>query len=146
VGSDERVYQGNYQFSEVFTGWWPQLVLENESGYFERQGVVLRVRPDGTMIYMEEFQAIAEVDANLRHVPFDRREFEVVFDVLGFGAERVLLTANLPESAVDDVGLNQWRIEEVRAEPDLGPPALASGAEGRVSRVRFLYPSRRSPW
>lgn len=36
-GVDEKVYQGNFQFNEVFTGWWPQLVLSNQSGGFDRQ-------------------------------------------------------------------------------------------------------------
>ena len=48
AGVGEKIYQGNYQFSEVFTGWWPQLVLANESGGYDRQGVLLRVLPDGS--------------------------------------------------------------------------------------------------
>ena len=43
AGVDEKVYQGGYQFDEVFTGWFPQVVLVNESGLYETDGVVLRV-------------------------------------------------------------------------------------------------------
>ena len=43
VGVSEKVYQGAYQFNEVFTGWFPQVVLVNESGLYEKHGVVLRV-------------------------------------------------------------------------------------------------------
>ena len=50
-GTSEKVYQGNYQFSEMATGWWPQMVLRNESGLYERQGVVLRILPDGNRTY-----------------------------------------------------------------------------------------------
>ena len=146
VGTDERVFQGDYQITELFAAWRPLLVLENDSGYFEQQGVVLRISPDGTLTYIEEFQAVAEVDANLRHLPFDRRVFEIVFDVLGFGADRVRLTPSLAESAVADVGFNQWQLEEVRAETAIAEAELAGTVEGGVSRVRFLYPSQRSPW
>ncbi|MGA0039808.1 MAG: hypothetical protein ACO3NZ_08170, partial [Pirellulales bacterium] len=31
-GVDVKIFQGNYQFAEVFTGWWPQLILVNEVG------------------------------------------------------------------------------------------------------------------
>ena len=59
-GVEERVYKGEYQFAELFEGWWPQVVLANQSGNLDRQGVVLRVEPDGTVWYVEELDAIAE--------------------------------------------------------------------------------------
>ena len=37
---DEKLYQGDYQFNEVFTGWFPQVVLVNESGLYEKHGVL----------------------------------------------------------------------------------------------------------
>ncbi len=40
-GVDEKVYQGAFQFNEVFTGWFPQVVLVNESGLYEKRGVLL---------------------------------------------------------------------------------------------------------
>src|SRR5262245_28345652 len=32
VGVHEKVFQGNYQVNELSTGWYPQVVLANESG------------------------------------------------------------------------------------------------------------------
>ena len=29
-GVDMKIFQGDFQFAEVFTGWWPQLLLVNE--------------------------------------------------------------------------------------------------------------------
>jgi hypothetical protein len=43
-GTEEKIYQGNFQFDEMFTGWYPQLILVNESGLYEKHGVLLRVR------------------------------------------------------------------------------------------------------
>ena len=34
TGADEKVFQGNYQFNELSTGWYPQVVLANESGLY----------------------------------------------------------------------------------------------------------------
>ncbi len=43
AGVDEKVFQGNYQFNEISPSWYPQLVLTNESGMYQTNGVVLRV-------------------------------------------------------------------------------------------------------
>jgi hypothetical protein len=56
-GVEEKVFQGDYQLSELSTGWWPQLVLANESGGYDRQGVFLSQRADGWMTYIEEMSA-----------------------------------------------------------------------------------------
>jgi hypothetical protein len=59
TGLDERIYQGEFQFSEVYEGWWPQLILTNESGEFGRSGNLLRIAPDGTLTYLEELDVSA---------------------------------------------------------------------------------------
>ena len=55
VGADEKIYKGGFQFSKVFDGWWPQDVLPNESGNMDRQGVRLRVKPDGVRASAEHY-------------------------------------------------------------------------------------------
>jgi len=42
-GANERVFQGGYQFNELATGWYPQVVLVNESGLYQKSGTVLRI-------------------------------------------------------------------------------------------------------
>jgi hypothetical protein len=59
-GVAEKVFKGDYQFNELFDGWWPQVFLSNESSNFERQGIVLRIEPDGNVWYVEEIDATAE--------------------------------------------------------------------------------------
>jgi len=83
-GVDEKIYQGAYQFDEVFVGWFPQVILVNQSGFFEKQGVVLRVTSDGTLKLIETINAAAEADLDLRRYPLDRQRLEAVFEVLGF--------------------------------------------------------------
>jgi hypothetical protein len=73
VGVDEKVFQGSYQFDEVSPGWYPQVVIANESGTFQSSGVVLRVQPDGTSTLIQTITAAAEVELNMRRFPFDRR-------------------------------------------------------------------------
>jgi hypothetical protein len=145
-GTSEKVYQGDYQFSELATGWWPQLVLRNESGHYERQGVVLRILPDGNITYVEEMQAVAEVPMDLHRIPFDRQRFEVVFEVLGFDASEVLLAADPDRTGgSSSVSVTQWRLEALTAEDRIYQSKFTSGREELVSAVAFEFPIDRSP-
>lgn len=117
LGATERVYQGDYQFNEVFTGWWPQLVLANESGSYDREGVVLRIEPDGSMIYMEAVNTVVKSRLSLQRFPFDRQHFEAIFGVLGFDESQVVLEADPITSgkrAVRGARISQWETPEVQ--------------------------------
>jgi hypothetical protein len=137
AGVSEKVYQGAYQFNEVFDGWFPQVVLVNESGLYEKNGVVLRVRPDGTLILTETLNAVAEADLDLTRYPFDRQRLDAVFEVLGFDKDEVVLQ---PDSASTGpfsnenvaVWMPQWRLAGVsssiqnRHTPYAGSVGIAS--------------------
>jgi hypothetical protein len=99
--TEEKFYQGDYQFAELYSGWWPQVILANESGQYERQGMMLRIAPDGSMTYIEEVDAIAEARMDLRRFPFDRQEFYAIFETLGFDRDRVILQ-------VDETTTGHW--------------------------------------
>jgi hypothetical protein len=90
-GVNEKLYQGDYQFNELFTGWFPQVVLVNESGLYEKHGVLLRVRPDGSLRLVETLNAAAKTELDLRAFPFDSQTLEAVFEVLGFDESEVVL-------------------------------------------------------
>ena len=93
AGVAEKIYQGTYQFNEIFSGWFPQVVLVNESGLYEKHGVVLRVQPDGTMTLVETVNATAEADLDLRRYPFDRHRLDATFEVLGADNAEVVFRA-----------------------------------------------------
>jgi len=113
TGVDEKVFQGDYQFNELSTGWYPQVVLANESGLFQRSGVVLRIQPDGTSTLIETINANAEVELDMRWYPFDSHRLEAVFQVLGFDRDEILLqtdsdsASSLPTSKIR---VPQWAI------------------------------------
>jgi hypothetical protein len=117
-GVDEKLYQGDYQFNEVFTGWFPQVVLVNESGLYEKHGVVLRVRPDGSLRLVETLNAAAKTDLDLTTYPFDVQRLKAVFEVLGFGESEVLLQPAAPSGApasyeTSAVRMPQWNLAGV---------------------------------
>ena len=136
-GVDEKLYQGEFQFNEVFTGWFPQVVLVNESGLYENRGVLLRVHPDGTLRLVETVDAAAKTDLDLTAYPFDRQQLEAVFEVLGFDESEVVLEpmatggslAPLPRAAAR---MPQWELSRVgtsarrHAAPHAGKLGVAS--------------------
>lgn len=135
-GVSEKLYQGDYQFDELFTGWFPQVVLMNESGLYERNGVLLRVRPDGSLRLLQSLNAAAKTDLDLTLYPFDGQRLEAIFEVLGFDESEVVLktaTADtLPPDGAWAVRLPQWSLVRVGTSirthpaPHVGKLGIAS--------------------
>ena len=147
AGASEKVYQGAYQFAEVFDGWWPQLILANESGHFESQGVLLRVAPDGSLTLVQEFNAVAEMPMKLRRFPFDRQHFEAVFEVLGFGRDRVVLVADPRTTgrAERGVSIAQWDLNGIRASTREERSLYGDGHAGLTSQLVVSLDLSRRP-
>ena len=115
LGVMEQVYQGAFQFNEVYNGWWPQLVLANKSGTFEREGEILRIKPDGSMTYVQVLDAVVKSKMNLHQFPFDRQSFEIIFKVLELDRSGVVLIPDLANSGNrrQGVGLAQWVFQDL---------------------------------
>ena len=138
AGVSEKIYQGDYQIRELATGWWPQLVIANESGGYEHQGSLLRHRSDGVMTYVEEMNAWVEMPLELRRFPFDREQFEIVFQVLGMGDDEVVLEAD-PETtgtASHGISIAQWQLSGVSASSR--GYALRGGGSGSQEAAAFV--------
>jgi hypothetical protein len=133
-GVDEKIYQGAYQFNELAPAWFPQVVLVNESGLFEKHGVILRVEPDGTSTLIEAVNAAAEADLDLRRYPFDRHRLNAVFEVLGADNTEVVLEAEsvAADPADHDVSVPQWTLTSVNTSTR-DRPASYAGREGIAS-------------
>jgi hypothetical protein len=146
-GVEEKVFQGNYQFSEIATGWWPQVVLANESGGYERQGIVLRQRFDGRMTYVEEMNAAVEMPMELRRFPFDREHFEMVFEVLGFEKEEVILQHDSSNTGTPEKGITipEWRLGGLRVESREHDRLYADGEQVAQSAVVVTLDLARHP-
>ena len=112
VGVEEKIFQGSYQFNELATGWYPQVVLVNASGLYQKNGVVLRVQPDGTSTLIETLNATAKTEFNMSRFPFDGHRLEAVFEVLGFDRDEVLLQVESEAASAfaRDVRIPQWTL------------------------------------
>ena len=137
AGVDERIYQGAYQVDEISPGWFPQVVLVNSAGSYDKQGVALRVRPDGTLTLIEKVSAVAKSDLNLRRFPFDKQQLEAVFEVLGFDNNEVRLEveSETTRSAGSEIRIPQWTILGITLSIRDRP---TSDAGRRVIRSAFV--------
>ena len=134
-GVSEKTYQGDFQFNEFFAGWYPQLILVNRSGHFEKHGVLLRVRLDGSVSLFETVNAVAKIDLDLRRYPFDEQRLDAVFHVLGFERDEIVLTqdSDFESEAMKDrqsIRMPQWSLLEV--ESSIGTrrtPLIGRGAK-----------------
>ena len=115
AGVEEKVFQGGYQVSELAAGWFPQLVLVNESGLFQQSGVVLRIQPDGTSTLVQTLNASAKAELNMIQFPFDSHRLEAVFEVLGFDLDEIQLQAeSLPAGPkTNRIQIPEWSVTGV---------------------------------
>ncbi len=147
AGVDEKIFQGSYQFDELATGWYPQLVLVNEAGLNETSGVLLRVRPDGTSTLVSTLNAVAQSEFDMRRFPFDSQRLQAVFEVLGFDVDEVVLQvdAEAGRAAADSVRVPQWTVTAVAASVDQRPAAYA-GRRGVSSAFVVSIDVQRQSW
>jgi hypothetical protein len=82
-GVREKIFQGDHQVNEVASGWYPQVSLLNQAGSYEKSGVQLRIKPDGTVVLKEKLIAAVKTPLDLRAFPFDFHRLEVAFALMG---------------------------------------------------------------
>jgi len=151
TGYDQLYYQGSFQFNEVFTGWWPQVFLANEAGRYDREAVVLRISPDGSVYYSEEIDAIAKSRLQLVRFPFDQQQLAAVFEVLGFDKQRVLLRTDARNSGHWDdehhrVHVPQWRQPRLSTSVIEYDPVYMDGHDSALTAFRVQVKIKRNPW
>lgn len=151
TGYDQLFYQGTFQFSEVFTGWWPQLILANEAGRYEREGVMLRITPEGDIYYTEEIDAVAKTTLLLSRYPFDRQQLKGIFEVLGFSKEQVVLRVDPSLSGIwedqhHQIVVPQWESPSLSTSIVEYDPAYLSGEAKGLSAFQIQIDIKRDPW
>jgi hypothetical protein len=146
-GTDIKTYTGDFQFNEVFTGWWPQFVLANESGDFEKQSVVLKHRADGELHLIQEITAKAEMPMALQRFPFDRQSFQANFLVLGYEEDEIQLVADLDHTGRDNWGVQiaQWDIKSLDVRVNSFRPSLKGDLQPTYSQFSVYLDMERQP-
>jgi hypothetical protein len=92
-GAGYKLYQGPFQFLEVYQGWWPQLIAANGIGNIPLQDVSLKIHTNGKVKMVQEISAVLKSPMNLRKYPFDRQKLQMILEPLSFIASEVLLVS-----------------------------------------------------
>jgi hypothetical protein len=136
AGVREKFFQGEYQFNEAATGWYPQVVMLNESGGYEKSGVQLRIKPDGTCVLTEKITAVAEAALDMRSFPFDAHRLDAVFAVLGHSNDEVVLRVG-PHSrdSASWIRIPGWSLERVTLSDREAPADTATRSAAAVLSI-----------
>lgn len=122
AGVTEKTFQGRFQVREAVKSWYPQIVLMNDSGVHTRQGVQLRIKPDGTAQLIEKMTAVVEADLDMRTFPLDTQQLEAVFTVLGHSGDEVQLKvdADYATGAIREFRVPGWSVDSITLSPAAG--------------------------
>ena len=152
-GVDRKIFQGNFQFSEVFTGWWPQLILVNEVGPPDPNAVKIEVYPDGHVRYLDQHNAVLETPMDLRDYPFDSQKLKAELVPFGDNTNDVVLDVHeIYANATDDfvrrnssVNVAGWTLQSVTFETDETFLNEAT-KDRRISRLIATIHLQRRSW
>lgn len=119
AGTGEKLFQGEFQFNEVFAGWWPQLVIVNEIGSGDTNAVRVVVHADGRVRYQQQRNVTLETPMKLQRFPFDKQILEANIIAFGDFSDQVVLEVDerkrgaTEEFAAQDhtVNIAQWNFE-----------------------------------
>jgi Neurotransmitter-gated ion-channel ligand binding domain len=123
--------------------WTPNLVMANRIAMRDNAGINIRVRPDGTVDYLQAFEATLSTQFDLRTYPFDNQGLEIL--IQPFLDERQVLNL-MPQTSHTGVsgerwaGLAQWGLQGITASterPQIG------GTADRIPEVEFLLHLKR---
>ncbi len=90
-GTDKKIFQGEFQFNEIFTGWWPQLVIINQIGRGDTNAIKISVLPNGEVTYLEQRNVRLETPMALYDYPFDIQNLRAFMIPFGNMSEEVVL-------------------------------------------------------
>jgi hypothetical protein len=90
-GTDQKIVQGDFQFAEIFTGWWPQLLIINQVGSGDTNAIKVEINPDGQVTLLEQRNVLLETPMSLYDYPFDTQRLRAVMVPFGNTSDEVIL-------------------------------------------------------
>jgi hypothetical protein len=152
-GAPFKLYQGEFQFAELYNGWWPQFLIVNQVGRGDTSAISLRVFPDGTVRYAEQRNATLETPMSLQDYPFDTQQLRVLLVPFGDTVDQVVLEVddeyqNTTEEHVrhdSQVNVAGWDLQDLDMRADEAPLAVGSGIRS-ISRIVTTIQFQRRSW
>ncbi len=124
AGTPVKLFQGNFQFNEVYAAWWPQLLFVNQIGSGELNAIKISIYPDGRVRYLDQRNVLLETPMKLHSFPFDTQR--LVAKIVSFGdySDSVQLVVDeRVEGATEEyaevdknVNIAEWQLRGVELE------------------------------
>ena len=151
-GTDRKLFQGEYQFGEVFRGWWPQLMILNEVGRGDTKAIKIEVFPDGRVRYAAQRHAQLETPMALHAYPFDTQRLRASLLAFTDTTDQVVLEVNQQLAGTtddyvrreQDVNVAGWQLKHVGMVVDEMSMAVGSGQNNYSRMVTTIHLQRRS--
>lgn len=144
AGANYKLYQGSFQFLEIYQGWWPQLVASNSLGTIPLQDVSLRINYDGTMVMIQEVAATLKSSMDLHKYPFDQQKLEIILQPLSFVESELKLISD--EDMMDmprhHLNIASWDLLHIGVEERI---ELDKKANRAYSQVVISLDTKRKP-
>jgi len=152
-GTDRKLFQGEYQFNEVYHGWWPQLLILNQIGRGETKALRLEVLPNGDVRYREQRSARLETPMALQAYPFDTQRLRASVTPFGDTIDQVVLEVDERFSGTTDdrmrrerdVNVAGWSLRHLDMAMDETVISVGNG-ESRFSRLVATIHLQRRSW
>jgi hypothetical protein len=151
-GSDRKLFQGGFQFDEVYSGWWPSLIFLNEIGSGDLNAIQIEVFSDGRVLSKEQRNVTLETPMNLHSYPFDEQVLEA--DMIAFGDTRheVVLDVHKGMKGASEeyaktnkkVNIAQWDLAGVDVTPFMSKHRYYA-EDAEVSAVKLAITLKRDP-
>jgi hypothetical protein len=152
-GTDVKLFQGGFQFAEIYQGWWPQLVIVNQVGSGDTNAIAIKVMPDGEVRYIEQRSAVFETPMQLHDYPFDTQQLRVTLVPFGNTVNEVVLEVDerYAQSTDEfvrrngDVNVAGWDLQHLTMMADDTFIATSDGPS-RISRMVTTIQLQRRSW
>lgn len=125
TGSDTKYFQGEFQLLEVYTGWWPNLLILDEIGSGDVNAVQIQIKPDGLVLLRKQVNVTLETPMKLQRYPFDTQILEADMIPFGFFNDQVILEVDQTILGASEeyaeknqnVNIAQWTLLDVNLLP-----------------------------
>jgi hypothetical protein len=106
AGVEEKTYSGDFQFNELSTSWYPQVILLNESEHYEESAILVKIQPNGTTTLFRSINASAKTHMDLTYYPFDNQKLQLIFSAFGYDTGQIILESEdirIPPNALTEI-------------------------------------------
>ncbi|AEB28288.1 ligand-gated ion channel [Francisella hispaniensis] len=152
VKNPYKLYQGDFQYDEVFEGWKPQISIINEIGSPQIKARQIKIYPNGDVIYIEQRTLQLETPMQLKKFPFDKQVLKAYIIPFGYNSKEVQLKVE-PNDKITvkdyvkehpNINIAEWHLTNFNLA-NTEPTKYYYGKPEKISMIEFSISLKRKP-